>query len=83
MSVVMVSEVYPRAVVPAPADGEWIDFFITKGPQKHSLYWRLNDGDRLDPDTVEFGFVSAHRTFARAEEKRRHLQSSAAAKAIA
>ena len=76
MSGIVVSEVYPRVIVPVPADGEWIDFFVTEGPKKYSLYWRLNDGQREDPDTVEFGFISAHRTHALASLKLRHLAVS-------
>jgi hypothetical protein len=71
-----VSEVYPTVLVPLPGPGEWIDFFTTTRKIKTSLYWRLNDGTQEYPDTVEFGFISAHRTVVDAEVKRLHLERS-------
>lgn len=68
---VALTEVYPNLRVPVPGKGEWLDFFIADAQSRYSLYWRLNDGPRDDPDTVEFGFISSHKGI-------QHVQSKAA-----
>ncbi|MBB4618684.1 hypothetical protein [Sphingomonas abaci] len=67
------SEVYPTLKLPVPRAGEWIDFFVAPMKARFCLYWRINDGDRDDPDTVQFGFISAHKSDSAAREKMRWL----------
>ncbi|NYD88724.1 hypothetical protein [Sphingomonas melonis] len=66
---VVLTDVYPKLRVPVPDDGEWLDFFIADTTARYSLYWRLNDGSRVDPDTVEFGLISSHKSMQRAQSK--------------
>lgn len=66
---VVLTEVYPKLRVPVPGEGEWLDFFIDDTMKRYRLIWRLNDGPRDDPDTVEFGFISSHKSMQAAQSK--------------
>lgn len=66
---ISLTEVYPKLRVPTPCDGEWLDFFISDKNARYSLYWRLNDGSRDDPDTAEYGFISSHKSMQAAQSK--------------
>jgi len=74
---VALTEVYPNLRVPVPGAGEWLDFFVAPKKSRASLYWRLSDGERSDPETVEFGFISSHKTVADAAAKQTWLERSA------
>lgn len=68
-STVVLTEVYPKLRVPVPGEGEWLDFFIDDTMKRYRLIWRLNDGPRDNPDTVEFGFISSHKSMQAAQQK--------------
>ncbi|MFE8106891.1 hypothetical protein [Sphingomonas melonis] len=66
---ILLTEVYPKLRVPVPGESEWLDFFIDDTTPRYRLIWRLNDGPRDDPDTVEFGFISSHKSMQAAQSK--------------
>lgn len=62
--------------LPPIAPDEWYDCFIARSAKRWNIYWRINDGDGGDPDTVEWGHISAHKEHGPAVRKQRHLMHS-------
>lgn len=66
----------PLVKLPVPGAGEWLDFFIAPVKTRFCLYWRISDGPIDDPDVIEFGFISAHKSKSAAQEKLLSLSRS-------